>query len=174
MRKSEGQLTAINLLACSRSIAPLLEADERETLGPAGIPIFSEEDSGHAAEALEDLAQVVLFGELGDLKEIISVPGQILQKAARSQKVCPEMKRLTFVTLSVARSSLSYLPPILSPVAAPPFLKCGGTYPPPPPPKPPSFDGASPSPVSAPLAAPPSAPSTPSGARVSLKGHFIV
>ena len=36
--------------------------------------------------------------------------------------------KLTFVTLNVARSSLSYFPPILSPApAAPPFLRCGGT-----------------------------------------------
>jgi len=34
----------------------------------------------------------------------------------------------TFVTLSVARSSRSYLPPILSPARSPaPFRRCGGT-----------------------------------------------
>ena len=77
----------------------------------------------------------------------------------------------TFVTLSVASSSLSYFPPILSPaVAFAPFLKCGGTYPPDPAPRPPvlSTSPASPAPSS------PAAPPSPMGAIVSLNGHRAV
>ena len=75
---------------------------------------------------------------------------------------------LTFVTLSVARSSLSYLPPILSPpAAAAPFRRCGGTYELPLVPSPPA--GVSSSPRSAGVD-----PGSPSGAMVSLNGHLVV
>jgi hypothetical protein len=78
--------------------------------------------------------------------------------------------RLTFVTRSVARSSLSYLPPpILSPPPSWPFRMCGGTYEPFPELSPPG-----PSPMSIPAAPPSGAPSSPTGAMVPLNGHLAV
>lgn len=173
------KLTAINLLTRLGSIGPVLETDECEALRSPRFSIFGQEDAGDAAEALEDLAEVVLLCHLGHL-----CPRSPVSRGSRSPNACPldvrQHKRrvatLTLVTRKVARSSLSYFPPIFSPVApAPPFLRCMGTYTPLAVPNPPSFDpAASPSTPSAPAAAPPTAPSTPSGAKVSLNGHFMV
>jgi hypothetical protein len=47
---------SIHLIACNRSIRPINKRDESETLGPAGVSVFGQEDSGHAAKALEHVA----------------------------------------------------------------------------------------------------------------------
>ena len=81
-----------------------------------------------------------------------------------------ESRELTLVTRKVAKSSLSNLPPpILSPPAVPPFLRWGGTYEDLPAPRPPGPSG-----VSAWPAATSTAPSSPKGAMVPLKGHLAV
>lgn len=61
-------LTAINLFACLRCITPLRKTDKRESLGPLRVPIFGQEYSRDASEALEDSTEIVVFGEFRDLR----------------------------------------------------------------------------------------------------------
>lgn len=79
-------------------------------------------------------------------------------------------EQLTFVTLSVARSSLSYFPPIFSP--SPPPLFPGAMYLPPTPPGP--LPAPVPTTSAIGSATDPSAGGSPSGAIVPLKGHRAV
>ena len=57
----------INLLTRLGSIRPLLKRNESEPLCSTRFAIFGEEDARYAAEAFEDVTQVVFFGEFGDL-----------------------------------------------------------------------------------------------------------
>ena len=67
--KGKGQLTSINLLARLGSITPFLEADERKPLCTPRIPILGQKDPRDTAEALEDLTEVIFFGELGNVRD---------------------------------------------------------------------------------------------------------
>lgn len=58
---------AVDLLARPRGVGPVGVADEREPLCPPRFPVLGQEDARDAAVPLEDLAEVVFFGELGDL-----------------------------------------------------------------------------------------------------------
>ena len=113
------ETVAIHALARPSSICAVCVRDESKALGTAGLAVLGQEDTSDTAVALEDLAEVVFFGEFGDLG------GGLLVSVF---PVAISQDRHTFVTRRVARSSRSNLPPILSPVVpAAPFRKCGGT-----------------------------------------------
>ena len=60
---SERVLTAINLFTRLCGITPVCKADECKALGSAGVSILSKEDPGNTSKTLEDLAEIVFFGE---------------------------------------------------------------------------------------------------------------
>ena len=99
-------------------VAAVRKADEGEALGHAGFSVLGKEYSGDTTETLEHIAQLSLFGHLGNLSSVSILLSRSNITAAL----------LTLVTRSVAKSSLSpNLDPILSP-PAPPFRRAGGTY----------------------------------------------
>lgn len=57
----------IHLLARNSRIGALDKADESESLCFARLSVLGQEDTGDAAETLEHGAEVVFFGEFGDL-----------------------------------------------------------------------------------------------------------
>jgi hypothetical protein len=58
---------AVDLLARAGGVSSIDKRNEREALCAAGLAVFGQEDAGDAAEALEDVAQFLLFGHFGDL-----------------------------------------------------------------------------------------------------------
>lgn len=97
-------------------VAAVRKADEGESLGHAGFSVLGKEYSGDTTETLEHIAQLSLFGHLGNLSSVSILLSKNITAA------------LTLVTRSVAKSSLSpNLDPILSP-PAPPLRRAGGTY----------------------------------------------
>ena len=116
----EARLTAIDLVACSLRVRTIGKADKSEPFGTPRLTILGQEDAGDAAMTLEDVAQILLLGEFRDL-------GMVgLARCTHHRSF--SARRLTFVTRNVARSSRSYLPPLIfSPVPAPPRRRCGGT-----------------------------------------------
>ena len=132
-------------------VAAVRKADESKALGHAGFSVLGKEYSGDTTETLEHIAQLSLFGHLGNLSSV----SILLSKNCTAA--------LTLVTRSVAKSSLSpNLDPILSP-PAPPFRRAGGTYDPFLAPAAAAGEGSSPIP-----AATSAAPLSPMGAMVSL------
>ena len=132
-------------------VAAVRKADEGETLGHAGFSVLGKEYSGDTTETLEHIAQLSLFGHLGNLSSVSTLLSKNITAA------------LTLVTRSVAKSSLSpNLDPILSP-ADPPLRRAGGTYDPFLAPAAAAGEGSSPIP-----AATSAAPLSPMGAMVSL------
>lgn len=57
----------VDLLARPRGVSSVRITDEGESLRSARFPIFSQENSSDTAVFLEDIAEVVFFGEFGDL-----------------------------------------------------------------------------------------------------------
>jgi len=110
---------SIELVQRLSGITAISERHKRETLCTTGVAILGQEDSGNTTEALEQISELVLFRKLADLQVVSNV----------TLLTISQRERLTFVTLSVAKSSLSNLPPILSPPDPPaaPLRKCGGT-----------------------------------------------
>lgn len=66
-RNKKGAHTSINLLTRLSGIRPFLETDKREPLGPIRFPILGQEYPRHASKTFENLAEIVFFGEFGDL-----------------------------------------------------------------------------------------------------------
>ena len=67
---SENQVpetVAVHALARPSSICAVCVRDESKALGAAGLAVLGQEDTSDTAVALEDLAEVVFFGEFGDL-----------------------------------------------------------------------------------------------------------
>lgn len=58
---------AVHLVARLDGIVTVRKADKRKTLGQPSVAILGEEDARDAAEPLEHVAQLLLFGHLGDL-----------------------------------------------------------------------------------------------------------
>ena len=58
---------AVHLLTGPCSIRPINERDKSKTLGPACVPILSQEHSRDTAESLEEIAQFLFFCHLGHL-----------------------------------------------------------------------------------------------------------
>ena len=66
----ENQVTetvAVHALACASSICAVCVRNESEALGAASLAVLGQEDTSDTTGALEDLAEVVLFGEFGNL-----------------------------------------------------------------------------------------------------------
>jgi hypothetical protein len=66
----ENQVTetvAVHALACASSICAVCVRNESEALGAASLAVLGQEDTSDTTVALEDLAEVVLFGEFGNL-----------------------------------------------------------------------------------------------------------
>ena len=61
------ETVAIHALARPSSICAVCVRDESKALGTAGLAVLGQEDTSDTAVALEDLAEVVLFGEFGNL-----------------------------------------------------------------------------------------------------------
>ena len=61
------ETVAIHALARPSSICAVCVRDESKALGTAGLAVLGQEDTSDTAVALEDLAEVVFFGEFGDL-----------------------------------------------------------------------------------------------------------
>lgn len=60
MLKSE----AVHLVARAGRIRPLLETDEGEALGQAGLPVLRQEHSRDPTEPLEHIPELLLFCHL--------------------------------------------------------------------------------------------------------------
>ena len=58
---------AVHLITRPRGIGTINKTDKGESLGSAGLAVFSQEDTGYAAEALEQVAEFLLFCHFGDL-----------------------------------------------------------------------------------------------------------
>lgn len=56
---------AIHFLASACGVAAICETDESEALGSLGLSVSGKEDSGDAAEALEQIAKFSFFRQLG-------------------------------------------------------------------------------------------------------------
>jgi hypothetical protein len=67
------ETVAVHALACASSICAVCVRDESKALGTSGFAVLGQEDAGDAAVALEDFAEVVFFGEFGDLGDVLSV-----------------------------------------------------------------------------------------------------
>ena len=61
------ETVAVHALACAGSICAVCVRDESKALGAAGLAVLGQEDTSDTTVALEDLAEVVLFGEFGNL-----------------------------------------------------------------------------------------------------------
>jgi hypothetical protein len=115
-------LTAIHLLASAGSIASVRKADKCKSFGLLRFSVSRQEDPDNAPEPFEQVPELLLFRQFAHLGRV-RFKNHKARKSYAHDNQGMHIGILTFVTLSVARSSLSYLPPILSPAPAPPFRK---------------------------------------------------